>query len=170
MRASLRFLLVLAAALAVAGCGSDAQDGAAGTETAVETAAGSELPRGSVVIAPGDGQVRLEVEIAETVAHRQQGLMGRVSLPRQAGMVFLFEEETQGGFWMKNTLIPLSIAFFDERGAILRILDMEPCRADPCPVYDPGTPYHGALEVNRGMFRTWGVERGDVITVERGSS
>ena len=68
-----------------------------------------------------------------------------------------------GGFWMKNTLIPLSIAFFDARGRILRMLDMEPCREEDCPLYDPGVPYHGALEVNRGAFQRWGVRAGDRI-------
>ena len=65
-----------------------------------------------------------------------------------------------GGFWMKNTLIPLSIAFFDRQGVILRILDMEPCRADPCPVYYPGVVYQGALEVNQGWFRRRGLAEG----------
>jgi hypothetical protein len=61
---------------------------------------------------------------------------------------------------MKNTLIPLSIAFFDRQGVILRILDMEPCRADPCPVYYPGVVYQGALEVNQGWFRRRGLKEG----------
>jgi uncharacterized membrane protein (UPF0127 family) len=68
---------------------------------------------------------------------------------------------------MKNTLIPLSIAFWDARGRIVRILDMTPCRADPCRLYDPRVAYAGALEVNRGAFRRWGVERGDRIAVRR---
>ena len=93
--------------------------------------------------------------------------MFRHDLERIGGMVFLFPEGTEGGFWMKNTFIPLSIAFFDERGRILRILDMEPCPGDPCPVYDPGVPYHGALEVERGMYERWGIERGDRIRVVR---
>jgi uncharacterized membrane protein (UPF0127 family) len=62
---------------------------------------------------------------------------------------------------MKNTLIPLSIAFYDVDGTILRILDMEPCRSDPCRVYDPGVRYAGALEVNQGAFERWGVREGD---------
>ncbi len=80
-------------------------------------------------------------------------------------MVFMFFEESSGGFWMKNTLIPLSIAFFDEQGTILRILDMDPCERDPCPTYDPDTSYWGALEVNRGAFEDWGISEGDRITI-----
>ena len=64
---------------------------------------------------------------------------------------------------MKDTLIPLSIAFWDGRGRIVRILDMTPCRADPCPTYDPRVAYRGALEVNRGAFKRWGVQRGDRV-------
>jgi uncharacterized membrane protein (UPF0127 family) len=68
---------------------------------------------------------------------------------------------------MKNTLIPLSIAFLDADGRILRILDMEPCEADPCPLYPPGVAYTSALEVNQGAFERWGVEVGDLVTLER---
>jgi uncharacterized protein len=66
---------------------------------------------------------------------------------------------------MKDTLIPLSIAFYGADGRIVRILDMEPCRRDPCPVYDPHATYRGALEVNQGEFRRWGVEVGDTLRV-----
>ena len=82
-------------------------------------------------------------------------------------MVFVFERPENGSFWMKNTLIPLSIAFFDADGRILRILDMEPCEADPCPVYDPEVAYRGALEVNKGVFARWRVSEGDRVRVER---
>ena len=63
--------------------------------------------------------------------------MGRTTLPADAGMVFVFSEDSPRPFWMKDTLIPLSIAFYAGDGRILRILDMEPCDADPCPLYDP---------------------------------
>jgi hypothetical protein len=82
-------------------------------------------------------------------------------------MLFLFPEDHRGGFWMKNTLIPLSIAFLDADGQVLAVLDMEPCRADPCPIYDPGVSYRSALEVNQGALARWGVGAGDVVTVER---
>jgi uncharacterized membrane protein (UPF0127 family) len=70
---------------------------------------------------------------------------------------------------MKNTLIPLSVAFYGARGRILRILDMAPCRSDPCRTYDPGVAFRGALEVNRGTFRHWGVRAGDRIALRRRS-
>ena len=68
---------------------------------------------------------------------------------------------------MKDTLIPLSVAFWDRRGRIVRILDMTPCRHDPCPVYDPKVAFRGALEVNRGAFTRWRVRLGAIVTIRR---
>ena len=92
--------------------------------------------------------------------------MFREALPADSGMVFVYPSDHTGGYWMKNTLIPLSIAFYDASGRIVRILDMKPCRADPCRVYDPGVAYRGALEVNQGAFRRWSVEEGDRIVLK----
>lgn len=128
---------------------------------------GPEFPRGTVLIETDAGSRLLDVEVAETPEQHQYGLMFRESLDEDSGMVFIFFEPQTGGFWMKDTLIPLSIAFFDVDGKILRILDMEPCKNDPCPSYAPGNEYMGALEVNEGAFEEWGVEEGDVINVRR---
>jgi len=113
-----------------------------------------------------DGEVVVSVEVAVTPDERYLGLMERESLPEDAGMIFLFDKDTSGGFWMKNTLIPLSIAFADADGTIVSILDMEPCEAEPCEIYDPGVPYRSALEVNEGAFARWGVEVGDRLTLQ----
>lgn len=112
-------------------------------------------------IQTSDGPVIVRVEVADTDQERQQGLMGRESLDDDAGMVFLHEQPTTGAFWMKDTLIPLSIAFWDESGEILAILDMEPCEEDPCEIYDPGVTWIGAVEVNQGFFDEHGVHVGD---------
>jgi uncharacterized membrane protein (UPF0127 family) len=125
------------------------------------------FPLGTAAIDTDERRVTVLVELATTARQRSLGLMHRRALPANAGMVFLYPRATRGAFWMKNTLIPLSIAFWDARGRIVRILDMTPCRSDPCPLYDPGVAYVGALEVNRGAFRRWGVERGDRIAVRR---
>jgi len=109
--------------------------------------------------------VLVNIEIAETQEQHAQGLMFRKSLDEDCGMLFVFFEEMTGGFYMKNTLIPLSIAFFDVDGTIMKILDMEPCDEDPCKIYEPGVAYHGALEVNKGAFTEWGVEEGDPIRI-----
>jgi uncharacterized membrane protein (UPF0127 family) len=68
---------------------------------------------------------------------------------------------------MKNTLIPLSIAFWGRNDRIFRILDMDPCRAEPCTLYDPQGLWVGALEVNQGFFQDHGVEVGDAVRLER---
>jgi uncharacterized membrane protein (UPF0127 family) len=128
---------------------------------------GGGLTTGSAEITGDGGPRRLTVEIADSDAERRRGLMGRTSLAADAGMVFLYDDDRDGAFWMKDTTLPLSIAFFDADGRILRILDMEPCRRDPCPLYDPGVDYRGALEVRRGSFARWGVAPGDRITVDR---
>lgn len=119
------------------------------------------------VIDTKTGKVAVDVEVADSQGERARGLMGRESLDADAGMIFLFPEDIRGAFWMKDTLIPLSIAFYDRSGRILRVLDMEPCRRDPCRLYDPGVAYRGALEVNRGAFARWGVAEGDRLRLER---
>jgi uncharacterized membrane protein (UPF0127 family) len=133
---------------------------------ALVSACGAEEGPRAVIETKGD-EVTVHVEVADTQAERVRGLMGRRELPEDAGMVFVFPTDSTSAFWMKDTLIPLSIAFYDESGTIVRILDMEPCIRDPCVLYDPEASYRGALEVNRGAFERWGVREGDVLRLER---
>jgi uncharacterized protein len=90
--------------------------------------------------------VTFRPEVAKTTAQRTRGLMNRRQAPKD-GMLFVFPGTTSGGFWMKNTLVPLTIVFFDSAGKRVRKLSMVPCRKDPCPIYDPGRPYRFALEL-----------------------
>jgi uncharacterized membrane protein (UPF0127 family) len=90
--------------------------------------------------------VPFKPELALTPAERQRGLMFRRKAPRD-GMLFVFPRASSGGFWMKNTLVPLTIAFFDSRGKRVRKLSMTPCRQESCPVYDPGRQYRFAPEL-----------------------
>ena len=129
-------------------------------------ACGDEQGPRAVIETKGD-EVTVHVEVADTQAERARGLMGRRELPDDGGMIFAFPTDSTSAFWMKDTLIPLSIAFYDESGTIMRILDMEPCTQDPCALYDPQASYRGALEVNRGAFERWGVHEGDVVRLER---
>jgi len=85
-------------------------------------------------------------ELALTDGSRGRGLMGRRKAPKD-GMLFVFHDDTTGSFWMKNTLVPLTIVFFDARGKQVRRLSMTPCRRDPCRIYDPGRAYRFALEL-----------------------
>jgi uncharacterized membrane protein (UPF0127 family) len=148
--APMRRLALTGMLLALAACGGNGADEGA-----------------RAIIATSTGEVVVHVEVADTEAERRHGLMGRRMLGADAGMAFVFQEPDRGAFWMKDTLIPLSIAFYDEDGRILRILDMEPCPRDPCRLYDPGVAYRGALEVNRGAFRRWGVSEGDRLRLDR---
>jgi uncharacterized protein len=122
---------------------------------------------GTAVIRTADRTVRVSVEIAETPAQLEQGLSGRRTLARNSGMAFLWKNDVRERFWMKDTSIPLSIAFWGKNRRILRILDMAPCRSDPCKIYDPKVAFRGALEVNRGAFTRWGVRRGELVTIRR---
>ncbi len=123
------------------------------------------------VIETAEGPVPLLVELAETESQRAQGLMDRPSLPPEQGMLFVYPETQDGrsGFWMYRTLIPLEIAFLDDDGEIVAILEMEPCPSpNPqlCPIYSPGVPYVAALEVNRSFFGQWRVRVGDRFRLE----
>ena len=108
---------------------------------------------------------RLRVWVADDDAERAKGLMGVTQLAPNQGMAFLFDGPSIESFWMKDTLIPLSVAFVDARGGIVTIREMEPCRSDPCPTYDSGAPYVMAIEANRGWFEDNGVRIGDRATL-----
>jgi uncharacterized membrane protein (UPF0127 family) len=96
--------------------------------------------------------VTFRPEIARTPAQRARGLMNRRTAPKD-GMLFVFPGTTTGGFWMKNTLVPLTIVFFDSAGKRVRKLSMVPCREDPCAIYDPGRRYRFALELRASDTR-----------------
>lgn len=130
----------------------------------------SHLPAGSptfdtatAYIETEDDTALFNVEVADTPEERAYGLMNRKSLPEDSGMLFVFFEPSSGGFWMKDTLVPLSIAFFDHDGKITAIYDMDPCTKEPCRSYRPRKPYWGALEVNQGVFEEHGIEVGDTV-------
>ncbi len=141
------FLLLL-----VAGC--------TGEEATPDTAATSSSGEPSVVAidASGGEKVEVEVEIADEAVERQRGLMERTELAENAGMLFVFDREQPLSFWMKNTLIPLSIAYIDDDGRIVDIENMQPLDETGHPSDEP-VMY--ALEVNQGFFEERGVEVGD---------
>jgi uncharacterized protein len=105
-------------------------------------------------------EVRVRVEIADNAFEHARGLMYRSALAEDRGMLFIFEGEQKPSFTMKNTLIPLSIAFIDSEGRIVDIQDMKPLDDDP-PSYVSAKPAQYALEVNQGFFEERGVEVGD---------
>ncbi len=102
----------------------------------------------------------LDVEIARTKRQREKGLMFREELGWNEGMLFIFPEEQFLSFWMKDTSIPLSIAFLDCSGVVVDIYDMEPYSSDPV---RSTRKCRFAIEVNRGFFRDAGLTDGDSI-------
>lgn len=119
------------------------------------------LPSAVAGAAGGDARVPLrigphafQVEVAATPTQRQQGLMGRTYLPADGGMLFVFERAGRHCFWMRDTPLPLTIAFIDPAGRIARFDDMQPRSETPhCP--DAAVRY--ALEVRQGEFQRRGI-------------
>lgn len=109
-------------------------------------------------VAIGNHVVKLEV--ANTDKLRQQGLMYRKELPREAGMVFVFPDSRKYCMWMKNTLLPLSVAFVDERGVILNIADMVPLTET---VHCSTGEAKWAIEMNLGWYARNGIIPGQKI-------
>ncbi len=101
----------------------------------------------------------LRVEIADDEPARQRGLMHRRELAPDAGMLFVWPTADIAAFWMKNTYLPLSIAFLADDGRIVNLADMEPL--DEQTFHRSAEPVRFALEVNRGWFATHGVGTGD---------
>lgn len=112
-----------------------------------------ELP----VVQLNAGMYLIRAEVAGDFESRAQGLMYRKQLPSNAGMLFIFEQPGEQCMWMKNTLIPLSVAFMDDRGAIINIEDMAPQTLDS---HCARRPARYALEMNGGWFAARGVRPG----------
>ena len=112
------------------------------------------------------GAPPLEVEVASTPQQRERGLMSRRELPAGTGMLFLFPAASTGGFWMKNTLVPLSIAYVD-RDRVVSTAEMVPCppAATHCPTYPAAGPYTVAVEAPAGFFPSHGIGPGATMTV-----
>ena len=108
----------------------------------------------------GGRAVTVRLEVAADPAARARGLMGRRQVPEGTGMVFLYPTDVAESYWMKNTLVPLSIAYVAKDGRVVSVAEMTPCRADPCPSYAPGGPYRYAVELAGGAFGAAGVGPG----------
>ena len=100
----------------------------------------------------------ITVEMATTAQSQGLGLSGRLSLDEKAGMLFVFDHDDTWTFWMRDTLIPLSIAFIDVNGTIIDIQDMQPLDETR---HAPFRPVRMALEVNQGFFAKNGIVAGD---------
>ena len=105
-------------------------------------------------------QWEVTVETADTLESQEKGLMGRESLDENRGMLFVYERDAKKSFWMKNTTIPLSIAYIAADGTIREIYDMEPLSTR---TVDSRYSVRYALEVNQGAFERHGIKAGDKV-------
>jgi uncharacterized membrane protein (UPF0127 family) len=103
------------------------------------------------------GMFNINAEVAQTPEQRQIGLMHRKTMPATDGMLFVFERPEVQCFWMKNTLLPLSIAFLADDGTVVNIADMKPMTLDS---HCSQKPVRYALEMNQGWFAKKGVKAG----------
>jgi uncharacterized protein len=134
----------------------DAQPGAA--------AAAPASGRHVYLLEPAAGrQSRVSLEVAADELARERGLSNRRKLPSGTGMVFLFPGDTGTAFWMKDTLVPLQIAFVGGDGRVVGLFEMPPCRAATCPTYAPARPYRYAVELPSGTFTAAGIREGDRV-------
>lgn len=104
------------------------------------------------------GQARFSVEVADDASERSQGLMHRESMPRSAGMLFVYEHPQRVAFWMRNTLIPLDMIFLDQTGTVMRVHE------NAIPLDETAIPggdnIQYVLEINGGLTTLFGIEEG----------
>ena len=147
--------------------GSTASDGFV-TTTAVTTPAPAGFHAVTVTVRAADGTVSQRcLLVADTEPLREQGLMAvtDAALGGFDGMIFVFDQDTTGAFWMKDTLIPLSIAFADGGGSVVTTADMVPCPAgtSKCPLTKASSPYRYAVEVGTGRLPALGLTDGSSL-------
>lgn len=167
-------LALLVCSAVAAGCDRGDDDTNAIAEqypTAAEALTPVSFSTASAYLISDSDTVPLRVELALTGDQKAYGLMDRDSLPQDAGMVFLYDQQqpAQSAFWMYRTRIPLDIAFIDSGGTIRAIRHMEPCAsslAGGCPSYPSGAPFRSALEVNLGWFERHRIGVGDRVVLE----
>ena len=110
--------------------------------------------RKKVTLINSEGKrIELDAEIADSLATRARGLMGRSSLPENEGMLFVFDAPGRYGFWMFNTTIPLDAIHVAPDGTVADVISMDPCglNVTRCPVYAPKAQAMYVLEVNQGF-------------------
>ena len=135
---------------------------------ALALAAGScKTEKPSPAAEPGVVQMRVggetfTLEVADTPRKQQLGLMHRKSMPQDRGMIFVFADERERSFWMKDTLIPLDIIYADAAGKIVSVKQMKPLDETSVPSEGPAKY---AVELNEGAAKRAGVKAGDVLVI-----
>lgn len=123
------------------------------------------FPKGRLRIYDEEKELIIPIEIANRPELWSFGLMFREDISWEYGMLFVFPTDESAGFWMKNTYVPLDIAFIDSNKTIFNIQRMLPCTDDDCPVYYSPKPYRYALEVKAGFFEKFGFREGSKIQI-----
>lgn len=127
--------------------------------------AGAQECRDDTLFLRDDGlDLRFQIELAQTPETRSRGLMFRETLPRQAGMLFVYEHPQRAAFWMKNTLIPLDMIFTDRAGRVTRV-HSRAIPGDLSPI-DGGDAVYAVLEINGGLAERYGIQPGTVLRHE----
>jgi uncharacterized protein len=127
---------------------------------AIASSANAQLNIGLRTIQMKVGIYSIQAEVADNPDLREVGLMNRTSLPTNSGMLFIFEQKAGNCFWMKNTKLPLSIAFIADDGKIVNIEEMQ---ADTTNNHCPKAPIRYALEMNKGWFSERVIVPGNTI-------
>ncbi len=153
------FMLVVAAF-----CSSGCDPGSSPNSVAPNS--GLPIATVSVMSASGGSPVHVEAEVASTQAQRQQGLMFRTEMAENRGMLFLFRQDTRGGFWMKNTHLPLTIAYIGSDGTIQELREGVPF--DEQNILTPEKAYRYVLEMNSGWFERHNLGVGDTVELPPG--
>ncbi len=139
--------------------GRNDDNSATPTPTATSTVS---VGANQVLVEQNGVQALVNVEFAATFAQRQTGLMNRQSMAEDAGMLFLFKQDSPFGFWMKNTYIPLDIAYISADGEVMQIFAAQPLDEK---VLLPAKPYRYVLEVNQGWFQRHSLGVGAHVTL-----
>lgn len=167
------FFFVAALVFVLAACGDDDDGGdvvecGGGSATCAPVTApcGTDTPPPQLATAPaitfGTSSQALRVEVADTAEEQHLGLMNRDCLGDDWGMLFIFRQDVTDTFFMRDTLVPLSIAWIKADGTILEIEDMQPQTEDQ---HSAPAPYRCAIEAKRGWFAEHGIEAGDRATI-----
>ncbi len=118
-----------------------------------------------VTISNGKDAIKINVELAQTQEEITKGLMYRTELGEDQGMLFIFAEEAERFFWMKNTKIPLDMIFIAEDGRIVKIQHAIPCTTSQCRLYPSQSPAKYVLEVNTNFSQKNNIKEGDYVKI-----
>ena len=147
---------------------TDAADATVATEgdDSIPVAVPAGFDRVAATVTKADGTVcELCLWLADDDDRRARGLMFVTDLGAADGMAFRYDAPRTGNFWMKNTLLPLSIGFFDAGGSYMDAFDMEPCTGDPCPTYRTPNEFLVAIETVQGGLPELGIGSGSTLTL-----